>query len=218
MIVTIIAIIIVLVIIILLVVYRKENGFYLTSEVYPDLVPLTYPNNLEIIKSELNTIQEQHWTEWPETQLWKKGSARWTVFPLLGFDKWSDNTQKCPETTKLLKAIPGLKTAGFSRMAPGTNLEIHRGWADLSNNVLRSHMLLTENPPGTSNVWVNGKTHPHIFDNWITFDDSLPHSASNQDTKDRIILLVDIERPSYIPKGTSTVKTSSELNSFINAM
>ena len=52
---------------------------------------------------------------------------------------------------------------------------------------------------------------------WIIFDDSLYHSASNEDnSKDRIILLVDIERPSYIEKGISDIDNSLELNNFID--
>jgi aspartyl/asparaginyl beta-hydroxylase (cupin superfamily) len=51
---------------------------------------------------------------------------------------------------------------------------------------------------------------------WIIFDDSLYHSASNEDvTDERIILLLDIKRPNNISKGTSDVNYSNELNDFI---
>ena len=42
-------------------------------------------------------------------------------------------------------------------MGPGTVLAAHRGWADLSNHVLRLHLAL-EVPEEMQGLWVRGKT------------------------------------------------------------
>jgi hypothetical protein len=199
----------------------EENGFHDTRMVSKALYQLQNPKNIAIINKELEKIEsEESWKEWPELGLWKEdgSTARWTVFSLFGFGKWSSNTKICPELTRLLKTIPGLKTAGFSCMAPGTTLKIHAGWAKLANTTLRSHLLLTSHPLHTCFLWVNGKHRYHETNSWITFDDSLPHTASNGDNKDRIILLVDIERPSWIPRGKSNVQSTMELGNFLETM
>ena len=51
---------------------------------------------------------------------------------------------------------------------------------------------------------------------WLIFDDSKFHYAENSSNKDRIVLILDIERPKNIKIGTSTVEDSSELVEIIN--
>jgi len=198
--------------------YIDSSGFYDIQIVYPALIKLEDVYTIEIIKQELSLLEENNWKEWPEYDLWKNKNARWTVFPLFGFNKWSNDSLKCPKLTHLLKSIPGLRTAGFSRMSAGTSLVPHIGYAKLSNYILRSHLLLTEHEPEKSIVWVNGEMKSHIYNKWITFDDSLLHYAANRDVKDRIVLLVDIDRPSFIQKGTSTYNNSDEIDNFIKNM
>ena len=48
---------------------------------------------------------------------------------------------RLPLATRLLRAIPGVRTALFSRLGPGTRLAPHRGWASLANHVLRCHLV-----------------------------------------------------------------------------
>ena len=47
------------------------------------------------------------------------------------------NCRRCPETTKLLQQIPGMKTAFFSILAPGKHLPPHTG---PYKGVLRLHL------------------------------------------------------------------------------
>ena len=51
---------------------------------------------------------------------------------------------------------------------------------------------------------------------WLVFDDSKTHYAENMSNKYRIVLIVDIERPSNIKSGTSEVGDSKELMNIIN--
>jgi len=43
------------------------------------------------------------------------------------------------------------------------------------------------------------------------------HSSYNFSDEDRIIIIIDMERPDYIPRGTSTVEYKKELLDFINS-
>jgi beta-hydroxylase len=213
---------IIIVFIIILVAFRGKrcNSYYRTSKIYPELIELEENDRFNAIVQEMKNVNSSTWINWPEEDLWKETNEnKWTVFPLYGFGKWSKNTSRCPSTTSFLKGLgPNLQTAGFSLLEPGVELTKHRGWADLSNNVLRSHLLLTEHPENTCQLWVNGQTHSHQYQKWITFDDSLIHSAKNSDNEDRVVLLIDMVRPNHISKGTSTVPHSSELDRFVAAM
>ncbi len=198
----------------------KFQTFYEPS-IFPELSNVNY----EIVKDEiLNYLnsKKNNWLDWPEYDLWKNKntSSSWTVLPLMSFGKWSKKyTDLFPKTTEQLKNINDLVTAGFSKLGPETTLTLHKGWGNLSNNVLRCHLGLIV-PDNKCKVYVLGNGNHEMTqkeNKWVVFDDSLYHSASNTDSKkDRIILLLDIKRPEYIEKGTSDIQNSDELNKFVD--
>lgn len=197
----------------------KYQTFYDLS-IYPELKKIDY----SIVKNELIDYMHQsnnNWMEWPEYDLWKnKNMSSWKIIPLMAFGKWSDkNTKIFTKTTNQLKNINGLISAGFSKLGPNTTLKLHKGWGDLSNNVLRCHLGLVV-PKSKCKIFVLGLKNDMMYQEegkWVIFDDSLYHSASNEDeVADRIILLLDIKRPDNIFKGESDIKNSLELNNFID--
>ncbi len=198
--------------------FTKYQTFYDLS-IYPDLKKIDY---LTVVKELENYVTSNNdWTEWPEYNLWKhKTNYSWKIIPLMAFGKWSNkNIHKFPQTVNQLKSIKGLVSAGFSKLGPNTTLKLHKGWGILSNNVLRCHLGL-QVPKSKCKVFVIGSRNDMMYQKegkWIIFDDSLYHSASNEDqSQDRIILLLDIERPDNIAKGESDIENSPELNNFID--
>ncbi|NEQ51712.1 MAG: aspartyl/asparaginyl beta-hydroxylase domain-containing protein, partial [Leptolyngbya sp. SIO3F4] len=88
--------------------------------------------NWEIICQELDKILSIQNVPTAQTILptsgIKKLSAQWKIYALYGYGiKVEKNCQKCPKTTQLIEKIPGMKTAFFSILPPGTHLEEHRG-------------------------------------------------------------------------------------------
>jgi aspartyl/asparaginyl beta-hydroxylase (cupin superfamily) len=196
--------------------------FYHWKQLYPELA--TFLPAIEDIERELNA--SSLWQDWPETYLYETG-ASWKVIPFCatfpGNDasatRWNPHfLQRFPVTVGLLKQIPNLRTAGFSKLGPHTSLDYHHGWADLSNHVLRCHLPITV-PKGDVLCGVICETdfQFHKRGEWMVFDDSKRHKAFNHSEDDRVVLIVDLQRPSYIPKGTSDVEMSSELNVFLDA-
>ena len=62
----------------------------------------------------------------------------WTVFGLYTFGKkLAENCNRCPITTEIVEAIPGMTTAGFSAIAPKSRIFPHTGY---TNKVLRCHL------------------------------------------------------------------------------
>ena len=58
----------------------------------------------------------------------------------------------------------------------------------------------------------------HKENEWLTFDDSKLHTAFNNSTEDRYILLIDMKRPDFIKIGCSLREDNLDelINEFIN--
>lgn len=190
-----------------------NQRFYDYRKVYPELEILK--DNRNKILEDVNKIINDEWKDWPEKELYTEDMS-WKVFPFFGFGTWVEhNCEKCPEITKLIKSIPNLKTASLSKFKPGTKLTPHQGWASLSNNVLRCHYGIKV--PNECYIYVETEKQQMLDNEIIVFDDSKLHSASNFSNEDRIVLILDIERPDYIEKGKSESEDTQELLSFVNS-
>lgn len=199
--------------------FGTNAGFYDTYDLYPSLKELSAvhaPENFYSIQEELS---QADWFNWPEKNLWNQPGDDWKVCALYGFGRWHPkNVDKFPKTVELLKQIPGLRTAIFSRLGPNTRLQPHHGWASLANEVLRSHMGIVVPKDGRSGVEVEGEFKQVKHGDWFTFDDSKEHIGVNETKEDRIVLLIDINRPWWVRWGRSTVGNTQELNKFLKQM
>lgn len=122
----------------------------------------------------------------------------WKTFFFYAYGlKARGNCRRCPETTKLLKKMPGMKTAFFSILAPGKHLPPHRGpW----KGVLRLHLgLLIPEPAEMCAIRVGSQTRHWQEGRVMIFDDTFEHEAWNRTDGVRVILFVDIVRPMRFP-------------------
>lgn len=203
--------------------------YYNWETVFPELK--TIVENVDVIKGELETLLEsKEWTPWPEETLYNgpDQNGDWKVIPLVytfpaynpDSTKWvSNNTSKCPKTTELLKNIPNIRTALFSKMGAETRLSQHQGWADLANYVLRCHLPLVVPKPEENlcGMWVEGHVQYHKPGKILVFDDSKHHKAFNATDAERIILIFDIMRPDSVPAGLATGGHTEHLDHFISS-
>jgi beta-hydroxylase len=144
----------------------------------------TLEANWQLIHRELLQIPQGSFVAWPERFLYEEG---WNVFGLYGFGrKLEKNCALCPHTTSVVESIPGLTTAGFSWLEPGTHIKPHVGY---SGAVLRCHLGLAVPAGCTLRVgaekrgWSEGKC--------LVFDDTTEHEAWNESDRARVVLLVD---------------------------
>lgn len=174
------------------------------------------------IMHELKNIMDEksnEWNDWPEKELYAM-NGKWKIFPLYAFQVWVDeNCQKLPTLTRFIKSIPGVKLATLSKLTSGMRLTPHEGWGNHSNNVLRAHYGLHV-PYNKCYIEVSDKKRTekvyHCMDEWLMFDDSKTHFAENTSDQDRIVLILDIERPWYVKKGVSAIGDSKELLEIID--
>jgi len=205
----------------------EENGrpiapeYYDWREIYPELQILL--DNFDDILQEAEQVS--HWKEWPENHYREGGNQDWKVFPFLHCFPANDTSkltwvpftcELCPKTTTLLKQIPALRTALFSRLGPNTSLSTHTGWEDLANFVLRVHLGLKVPGHEKCGLWVEGKVEYHKTRHINVFDDSKRHKAFNETDEERLVLIIDLERPADIPPGTAKGGHTEELDLFIS--
>ena len=159
----------------------------------------TLEGNWQDIKQELDDLlfdevdkDEDYFQPWPEKNLYL---GTWDVFGLYNWDeKCEENCERCPKTTALVEEIPGLKTAGFSALAPHSHIKPHQGY--LANPVLRGHLGLIT-PKNTRTCWLRVDETTHYWEpgKAFVFDDHLWHEAHNEGDTWRFILLFDFLRP-----------------------
>ena len=205
-----------------------SKNYYTVDEICPELINIY--ENLDAINKEVLNVQNKQWVDWPEKNLYdgqdkgivqrifKKSNNdfKWNIYPFTAFGiEVTENCESCPELWKFLKQIPGLKVALLSRLGPGTKLNSHRGWANLSNHVIRCHFgfkvpkgcyVSVKESENADEEFKYQKEHK-----WICFDDSKYHYAHNPTSEDRIVLIVDIQRPQTIKTGDSDIGDTKEL-------
>jgi ornithine lipid ester-linked acyl 2-hydroxylase len=73
--------------------------------------------NWKLIRDEMAALHWYGFFDWPEKSLY--GNSGWSTFGLYAFgQKERSNCARCPRTAELVAKVPGLVTAGFSRLTP----------------------------------------------------------------------------------------------------
>ncbi len=161
------------------------NSQFLDPGAYPFVAPLE--SHWRVIERELASVQAKSFMPWPERFLYE---GHWDVFGLYAFgEKLPGNCALCPETTRVVEAVPGMTTAGFSFLAPGTVIRPHTGY---SGEVLRCHLGLVV-PDGCA-LRVGAETRSWEAGKCLIFDDTVEHEAWNRGTQGRAVLLIDFKR------------------------
>jgi beta-hydroxylase len=119
---------------------------------------------------------------------------QWKTLIFYGYGRpVAENCARCPETDRLLRRIPGMKSAMFSILAPHKHIPEHRG---PYKGVLRYHLgLKIPQPAELSGIRVAGETRHWVEGGSLIFDDSHPHEAWNGTLQTRVVLFVDFLRP-----------------------
>ena len=187
-------------------------------ELFPFLTKLeeNWKDVLEELDSLLYTEAEASvslFEAWHEKDIYE---GDWDVYGLYEFGRRIPiNCDRCPKTTALVESIPGMVTAGFSALAPGTHIKPHVGY---TNEVLRCHLGLVVPKPLPS--YDRRSTGPLVSDtcglvvgeqfyHWepgkaFVFDDTITHEAYNYGDRTRFVLLIDFKKEAPQPESDDT--------------
>ncbi|WP_077045137.1 aspartyl/asparaginyl beta-hydroxylase domain-containing protein [Pseudomonas sp. KK4] len=136
------------------------------------------PNFQDISKDQRNITQDD----------------KWKTFFLYGYGyKMDKNCARCPDTTRIVEAIPGMFTAFFSILAPGKHIPLHRG---PYNGLLRVHLgLVVPEPREKCRIQVADQIRHWERGQCLIFDDTYRHQVWNDTSGTRVVLFLDVERP-----------------------
>ena len=152
---------------------------------YPFLKPLE--DRWAEILAELTALTRDRFADWPEREIYR---GDWSVFGLHAFGlRMDENCGACPVTAACVEAVPGLATAAFSTLAPGTHITPHKGY---TGTILRCHLGLIT-PPDCA-LRVGDETRAWEAGKALVFDDTTEHEAWNRGSSTRTVLLVDFKR------------------------
>lgn len=126
------------------------------------------------------------------------GDGKWTTFFYYGLGERADEScRRCPETARLLDAVPRIWNAWLSILEPGAHIPRHVG---VPKGVIRCHLALVV-PDDREKCVIRIDDVPHAWEEGraLVFDDTYPHEVHNDTAQDRVVLLFDFERPMRLP-------------------
>lgn len=159
--------------------------------------------NWQTIRKELDQVlasteQLPNFHDISQDQYRLSNDGLWKTFFLYGYGiKIKQNCYCCPQTVALIESIPGMKTAFFSILLPGKHIPEHRG----PYKGLLRYQLALKVPQDRENclIRVNNEFRHWVEGTSLLFDDSFVHEAWNQTSEIRVVLFLDIIRPTKFP-------------------
>ena len=163
--------------------------------------------NWKAVRAELDTVLAHraalpNFQDISTDQYQLTADDRWKTYFFYGYGFRSDaNCERCPVTTRLIEAIPGMETAMFSILAPGKRIPAHDG---PYKGVLRYHLGLVVPDASVEQVGirVGPETRGWREGESLVFDDTYEHEAWNETDETRVVLFVDVVRPLREPMRT----------------
>lgn len=118
---------------------------------------------------------------------------KWRSFFLWGYGyRIDENADRCPATAALMGRIPGLNSAFFSILAPGTHIPDHRG---VTKGLITCHLGLIVPTDGDVRMRVHDRVVRWAEGETLVFDDTYHHEVWNETSGTRVVLLIQFARP-----------------------
>ncbi len=159
--------------------------------------------NWRVIRRELNDVLREReslpsFQDISPDQVRISPDDKWKTFFLYGYGyKVDANCARCPETTRLIEAVPSMTTAFFSILSPGKHIPPHRG---PYKGVLRYHLgLQVPEPAKRCRIEVGGEVAHWQEGKSLIFDDTYRHAVWNDTDGVRVVLFLDVVRPLRFP-------------------
>lgn len=119
----------------------------------------------------------------------------WSKFYLTWYGTTHHSAQaRCPETVRLLNSVPSINGAMLSVLPVGSKLTPH---ADPVACSLRYHLGLATPNDNACYINIDGTDYSWRDGDALLFDETSQHYAHNDANEDRLILMCDVERPTW---------------------
>jgi len=176
---------------------RDGHRTFFDSESFPWIAGME--SHWSLVRAELDQLLKRreaipNFQDVSENQKYLTQGEQWKTFILYFYGRRiAENCASCPQTERLLKDIPGMKTAMFSILAPGKHIPAHFG---PYKGVLRYHLgLIVPRPESLCRIRVGNDVRSWSEGRSLVFDDRHSHEVWNDSDAYRTVLFVDFVRP-----------------------
>ena len=182
-----------------LAIFAPKNKAFFDRRIYPALEIISDNMHIQLIKDDLNSLNDSDFIEYPDKDMWKYNeTSHYEMFPFYMFGKFSrENMSKCQDTFKIAQNIPYIRSMSFIKIRSKSVLKVHQSWGNISNETFRC--FLGVNIPASDvnicGVWIEGDAKKLEENKWLVFDSSKKHSIYNKHKKDCYMLMFDLQRP-----------------------
>jgi len=119
--------------------------------------------------------------------------SSWRIYLLIAAGQPRElAARQCPGTLSALQSVPRIRNAMFSVLRSNAHITPHRG---AFKGILRYHLPLKVADPAKCRLRVGSETVSWHEGKSLIFDDTHEHEAWNDTAEDRVILMIDFERP-----------------------
>ena len=174
-----------------------DDAPIIDKALFPSLKPLE--DKWQTVRTELDEILEHReavplFQEVSPDQKKISIGDNWRTFILFGFGgKSVKNCRQAPETAKLLEAVPNLQSAWFSIISPGYHIPPHRG---VTKGIIRCHLgLIVPKEAEKCYMRVDDQICVWREGEAFVFDDTYEHEVRNDTDEERVVLILDFDRP-----------------------
>lgn len=118
----------------------------------------------------------------------------WRTFVLFGFgERLEKNCAQMPRTAEILSRIPKIQIAWLSILAPGYHIPAHTG---VTKGIIRTHLgLIIPVEAEKCRIRVGDEIKHWQPGELVVLDDTYEHEVWNDTDEERVVLLLDFERP-----------------------
>ena len=147
-----------------------------------------------VVSAELSELRDDDWVPWFQSDAYR---GTWRVFglfhsgdhPMLAHLRDVLSHDRCPRTRAMLARIPGLITAAFSWVGPGTHVFGHADLPPVPS--LRFHLALRVDPG--AKLRVEDRTRGWELGRCLCFETTCVHEVLHEGVAPRVLLLGEIE-------------------------
>jgi len=120
----------------------------------------------------------------------------WKAAPLKAYDRFFEKVlNHCPVLYSVLKQLDNVEIITISKLVPGASIKPHEG---AFGGFIRAHLAIKV-PEGDTALVVGGEPRKWTEGEFLFFNDRAMHSAYNNTNEDRIVFIMDMERPLPFP-------------------
>lgn len=120
-------------------------------------------------------------------------SRQWRNFLLWGYGRRAaGNVERCPVTSRIVAQIPGLSSACFAVLAPGTHLPARHG---VTKGLITCHLGLAVPRDGDVRMRIASRVVRWAEGETLVFDDTHEHEVWNESGGTRVVLMIQFRRP-----------------------